>query len=143
MFFSDAVVGEPFTATLEQRRSNFLRLQSHWSNSLASSVRFATQVKEAADIAVAISGGSRSTALHWICTTKLTVPDLDGEDELVSADLDDLPQICSEQATLADVLEREMGALDCDMDDDAESTDIGYDIKATIVWELPKVRRLT
>ncbi|KIK34569.1 hypothetical protein CY34DRAFT_26825 [Suillus luteus UH-Slu-Lm8-n1] len=93
---------EPFTATLEQHQSNFLQLQSHWSNSLASSVRFAMQVKEAADIAVAISGGSQSTALHWICTTRLTVPDLDGEDELVSADLDDLPQICLEQATLTD-----------------------------------------
>ncbi|KAG0699786.1 hypothetical protein DFH29DRAFT_983380 [Suillus ampliporus] len=127
---------EPFTATLEQRWSNFLWLQSHWSNSLASSLRFATQVKEAVDIAATLSGGSQSTALHWIHTTRLTIPNLDGEDELVSADLDDPPQIGSEQATLADVLEQQMGML---MDDDTKSTDIGYDIKATIVWELPKV----
>ncbi|KAG0695531.1 hypothetical protein DFH29DRAFT_879985 [Suillus ampliporus] len=136
VFFSNGVPGEPFTATLEQCRSNFLRLQSRWSNSLASSLRFTTQVKEAVDIAATLSGGSQSTALHWIHTTRLTIPDLDGEDELVSADLDDPPQIGSEQATLADVLEQQMGTS---MDDDTESTDIGYDIKATIVWELPKV----
>ncbi|KAG1811364.1 uncharacterized protein BJ212DRAFT_1483611 [Suillus subaureus] len=126
---------EPFTATLEQCWSNFLQLQSCWSNLLASSLRFTTQVKEAVDIAATLSGGSQSTALHWIHTTRLTIPNLDGEDELVSADLDDPPQIGLEQATLTDVLERQMGML---MDDDSKSTDIGYDIKATIVWELPK-----
>ncbi|KAG2092121.1 uncharacterized protein F5147DRAFT_585987 [Suillus discolor] len=126
---------EPFTATLQQRRSNFLQLQSHWSNALVSSLQFATHVKEAVDIAVTISGGSQTTALHWIATTSLTALDLDGEDELVSADLDDPPQMDSEQATLADVLEQEMAMLD--VDDTAEANDIGYDIKATIVWELP------
>ncbi|KAG1804538.1 uncharacterized protein BJ212DRAFT_1486658 [Suillus subaureus] len=127
---------EPFTATLEQCWSDFLQLQSCWSNLLASSLWFATQVKEAVDIAATLSGGSQSTALHWIHTTRLTIPNLDGEDELVSADLNDPPQIGLEQATLTDVLERQMGML---MDNDSESTDIGYDIKATIVWELPKI----
>ncbi|KAG1722374.1 uncharacterized protein EDB91DRAFT_1240225 [Suillus paluster] len=121
---------ELFTATLEQHRSNFLWLQSHWSNSLVSSLWFTTQVKEAVDIVATLSGGSRSTALHWIHTTRLTIPDLDGEDELIG----------SEQATLADILERQMGTL---MDDDTESTDIGYDIKATIMWELPKFKSRT
>ncbi|KAG2126329.1 uncharacterized protein EDB93DRAFT_1097153 [Suillus bovinus] len=127
---------EPFTATLQQCRSNFLQLQSHWSNALVSLLRFATHVKEAVDIAVTISGGSQTTALHWITTTSLTALELDGEDELVSADLNNPPQMDSEQATLTDVLEQEMAMLD--VDNTAEVNDIGYDIKATIMWELPK-----
>jgi hypothetical protein len=125
-------------AALQQRRCNFIRLQSRWANSLASSVRFATHVKEAINIAIAISGDSRTfTDPQWVNTTTLTAPDLEGEGDPVPVDLDELPQVDSEQATLADVLEGEMGALD--VGDDNDLTDLGCDANATIVWEVPEV----
>jgi hypothetical protein len=124
---------------LEMRRSNFLRTQTRWANSLASSVRFASHVKEAIATATTIAGGSQSITFHWInTTTTLAVPEFDGEGEVaVFSDLDDVaPQVDAEQAMLADVLESEMGTIY----DDEDLTDFSCDIHATIVWEVPEVR---
>lgn len=126
---------------LEMRRSNFLRIQTRWTNSLASSLRFTSHMKEAIVTATTIAGGSQSITFHWInTTTTLAVPEFEGEGDMgVFSDFDDVvPQVDAEQATLADVLEGEIDAID----DEEDSTDFNCDANATIVWEVPEVRSL-
>lgn len=76
-------------------------------------------------------------ALHWINASMLVVSDSEGCDELPIVDPDHCPQVDSEQAALADVLEGEMGAIELDDDD---STNYGRDANAVICWNLPEVR---
>ncbi|KAG1839146.1 hypothetical protein DFJ58DRAFT_718617 [Suillus subalutaceus] len=126
---------EPFAVLLQQRHANFICLQTRWSNCLASSVRFTNEVSKAVAIATTLSGGSPNMALHWINASMLVVSDSEGCDELPIVDPDHCPQVDSEQAALADVLEGEMGAIELDDDD---STNYGRDANAVICWNLPE-----
>ncbi|KAG1863946.1 hypothetical protein C8R48DRAFT_833650 [Suillus tomentosus] len=125
---------EPFAVPLQQRHANFIRLQTRWSNCLASSVRFTNEVSKAVAIATTLSGGSPNMMFHWINASTLVVPDSEGGDELPIIDPDHCPQVDSEKAALADVLEGEMGALELDDDD---STNYGREVNAVICWNLP------
>lgn len=141
IFFSTSIshpsLGEPFAVPLQQRHANFIRLQTRWSNCLASSVRFTNEVSKAVAIATTLSGGSPNLMFHWINANTLVVPDSEGGDELPIIDPDHCPQVDSEKAALADVLEGEMGALELDDDD---STNYGREVNAVICWNLPDVR---
>ncbi|KAG1859382.1 hypothetical protein DFJ58DRAFT_840241 [Suillus subalutaceus] len=121
---------EPFAVLLQQRHANFICLQTRWSNCLASSVRFTNEVSKAVAIATTLSGGSPNMALHWINASMLVVSDSEGCDELPIVDPDHCPQVDSEQAALADVLEGEMGAIELDDDD---STNYGRDANANLL----------
>ncbi|KAG2104753.1 uncharacterized protein F5147DRAFT_775574 [Suillus discolor] len=125
---------EPFAVPLQQRHPNFIRLQTRWSNCLASSVRFTNKVSKAVAIATTLSGGSPNMMFHWINASTLVVPDSVGSDELPIVDPDHCPQVDSEQAALANVLEGEMGALELD---DNDSTNYGCKVNAMICWNLP------
>lgn len=134
-------LGELFTVPLQQRHANFVRLQSRWSNSLASPASFASQANKALDIATTLSGASRSTTLLSINAETLTAPDPEGGDEFAVADPDHSVAIESEQAALADVLEGQMGVLELGDEDDDDSTDYAREANAIIHWDLPEVRQ--
>ncbi|KAG2751616.1 hypothetical protein P692DRAFT_20774814 [Suillus brevipes Sb2] len=121
---------ESLAVPLQQRHANFIRLQTRWSNFLASSVRFTNEVNKAVAIATTLSGGSPNMTLQWINASTLVEPDSEGSDELPMVDPDHCPQVDSEQAALADVLEGEMGALELDDDD---STNYGRDVNANLL----------
>ncbi|KAG2096052.1 uncharacterized protein F5147DRAFT_747619 [Suillus discolor] len=103
---------------------NFIRLQTRWSNCLASSVRFTNKVSKAVAIATTLSGGSPNMMFHWINASTLVVPDSVGSDELPIVDPDHCPQ-------------GEMGALELD---DNDSTNYGCKVNAMICWNLPDVQ---
>ncbi|KAG1770194.1 hypothetical protein EDD22DRAFT_977211 [Suillus occidentalis] len=119
-----------FVVPLQQRRSHFLRLQTRWANSLASSVRFTSRAKEALDCAIAYSGGPQSTAL---CLASVTVQDPVPEDEAVLPEVDDLAEVEPEQAALADILEGDVAGAEIDEDED-----IVHNVCADIVWDPPE-----
>ncbi|KAG1724163.1 uncharacterized protein EDB91DRAFT_1087579 [Suillus paluster] len=128
--------GEAFAVPLQQQHANFVRLQSRWSNSLASPACFVSQVNKALDVATTLSGASRSTTLLSINSGTLVAPDPEGGDEFPLTDPDHSPPIDSEQAALADVLEGQVGILE--LDDDDDSTDYGREANAVICWDLPE-----
>ncbi|KAG0705805.1 hypothetical protein DFH29DRAFT_980739 [Suillus ampliporus] len=129
--------GEPFAVPLQQWHANFIRLQSRWSNSLASLACFISQVNKALDVATTLSGALCSTTLLSINTGTLVAPDPEGGDEFPLTDPDHSPPIDSKQAALADVLEGQVGILE--LDDDDDSTDYGREANAVICWDLPEV----
>lgn len=129
---SNLILGELFAVPLQQRHDNFLRLQIWWSNSLATSVHFASQVNKSLDIAATLSGAPLNASHHTINASTLAVPDYEGKDEL-SIDPDHSPAINSEQAAVADVLEGQMSALELEDDD---STAYGHKTNAIICWNL-------
>ncbi|KAG2739058.1 hypothetical protein P692DRAFT_20756820 [Suillus brevipes Sb2] len=124
-----------FVVPLQQRRSHFLRLQTQWASSLASSVRFTSRAKEALDRAIAYSGGPQSTALHL---ASVTVQDPVPEDEVVLPEVDDLEEVEPEQAALADILEGDVAGAEIDEDED-----IVHNVCADIVWDPPEVTTRT
>ncbi|KAG2139317.1 hypothetical protein DEU56DRAFT_735682 [Suillus clintonianus] len=124
-----------FRVPLQQRHSHFIRLQTRWSNSLASSVRFTSRAKEALDRAIAYSGDPQDTVLNL---ASVTVQDPAPEDEPVVPEVDDLDsqELEPEQAALADILEGDIAGAELDEDQDLVSN-----MCADIVWDSPEVRQ--
>ncbi|KAG0706003.1 hypothetical protein DFH29DRAFT_980719 [Suillus ampliporus] len=128
-----------FTATLQQRHSNFLRTQSRWSNPLASSAQFAAQVNKAQQIVLGVSGDSWHTTIALIHTTTLESPDLDGDDDPTFTD--DVLHVDSDQAALADLLEGDMGPLD--HDDANDTINFGNNVDVNVrQWDVSEVKCL-
>ncbi|KAG2136082.1 uncharacterized protein EDB93DRAFT_1242431 [Suillus bovinus] len=93
-----------------QHHNQLPRLQTHWANPLASSLRFISHAKDALEIAITLSGGVQSPNVHWFSTTLLEVPDPEGElNDVKFAEPLDLPVVEFEHATLADVIEDDLG----------------------------------
>lgn len=133
---SNLILGKLFAVPLQQRHDNFLWLQIQWSNSLATSANFASQVNKSLDIAATLSGAPLNALHHTINASTLAVPNYEGEDE-PPADPDHSPAIHSEQAAVADVLEGQMSVLELEDDD---TTAFGHKTNAIIYWNLPEVR---
>lgn len=127
---------ELISVLLRQRRNQLLRLQTRWANPLASALRFTSRAKDALEIAITLSGSAQMPNMHWLSTTLLEVPDPEGElnDAAEFAEPHDLPVVESEHATLADILEGDLGREEVAFD----SMDYVNDTHAVIVWEAPE-----
>ncbi|KAG1727949.1 uncharacterized protein EDB91DRAFT_1239464 [Suillus paluster] len=127
---------ELISVLLRQRRNQLLRLQTHWANPLASALRFTSRAKDALEIAITLSGSAQMPNMHWLSTTLLEVPDLEGEvnDAAEVAEPHDLPVVESEHAALADILEGDLGREEVVFN----SMDYVNDTHAVIVWEAPE-----
>ncbi|KAG0695573.1 hypothetical protein DFH29DRAFT_984921 [Suillus ampliporus] len=122
-----------FCVPLQQRHSHFIRLQTRWSNLLASSVQFTSRAKEALDCTIAYSGDPQDTVLNL---ASVTVQDPAPEDEPVVPGVDDLDsqELEPEQAALADILEGDIAGAEFDEDQDLVSN-----MCTDIVWDSPEV----
>ncbi|KAG1724201.1 uncharacterized protein EDB91DRAFT_1239990 [Suillus paluster] len=122
---------EHFLVLLQQRRLNFLRLQTQWSNLLVSSLQFVSCAQKALDRALTYSGGPQSTNLHL---ANVTVQEPASEDKLVLLpEADDLPEVEPEQAALANILEGGSAGVEFNEDQDLVSN-----VCADIVWDSPE-----
>lgn len=93
-------------------------------------------MEKALDLASTLLGGSQLTGIHWNDADTLALPDPEAGDEFPVADANHAPQVDFKQATLADVLEGGMDALELDEDD---STDYGHNVNAVIHWDFSEV----
>jgi hypothetical protein len=134
--FSDTQAGELIFISLRQRRDHLLRLQTHWTTPLVSSLRFTSHARDALKIAITLSGGSQTPTMCWLSVTSLEVAE--GEpDDMQFAEPHDLPVVESEHTALTDVLE---GDADREEVGDFDLMDYVTDTHAVIVWEVPEVR---
>ncbi|KAG1864624.1 hypothetical protein C8R48DRAFT_601821 [Suillus tomentosus] len=123
---------ERFLVPLQQKHTNFIRLQTRWSNPLASSVRFTSHVEVALNHAIAYSGAPQNTAPQLASVTMQNL----AEDEQVLPEEDDLVDDEPEQAALPDILEGDIAGVEFEDDEDLVSN-----IRANIVWDSPEVRQ--
>ncbi|KAG2053155.1 hypothetical protein BDR06DRAFT_1054409 [Suillus hirtellus] len=120
---------ERFLVPLQQKHTNFIQLQTRWSNPLASSVRFTSHVEVALNHAIAYSGAPQNTAPQLASVTMQNL----AEDEQVLPEEDDLVDDEPEQAALADILEGNIAGAEFEDDEDLVSN-----IRANIVWDSPE-----
>ncbi|KAG1879476.1 hypothetical protein C8R48DRAFT_767734 [Suillus tomentosus] len=120
---------ERFLVPLQQKHTNFIRLQTRWSNPLASSVQFTSHVEVALNHAIAYSGAPQNTAPQLASVTMQNL----AEDEQVLPEEDDLVDDEPEQAALADILEGDIAGAEFEDDEDLVSN-----IRANIVWDSPE-----
>ncbi|KAG0701303.1 hypothetical protein DFH29DRAFT_982784 [Suillus ampliporus] len=131
--------GKLISVLLRQCCNQLLRLQTRWTNPLASSLCFMSCAKDALEIAITLSGSAQTLNMHWLSTTLLEVPDPEGElNDVKFAEPHDLPAVESEHAALADVLEGDLGREEVG---DFDSMDYINDAHAVIMWEAPKVHQ--
>ncbi|OAX31011.1 hypothetical protein K503DRAFT_794987 [Rhizopogon vinicolor AM-OR11-026] len=126
-FFEEELAALELSLRLPENEPFF----AQWSNSLASSVCFASHAKEALELAIACSGGPQSTTLQSV---GVTIQEPVAEDE--ANELDDSLEA---EIVLADILESgDTDEVELDQDQD-QGLPVAYNVHANIIWELPTV----
>ena len=127
-------IDEIFYLALRERRNNLLMLHSRWSNPLASTSRFESQIREATTLADKLSGGHPEISPMWLnATTVEALEEAPGEAGMQLSDVIYTPEeaLEPEHAVWADYLTKDAGPS---ADDDDPPM-----ITAELIWELPEV----
>jgi hypothetical protein len=130
---------ETFLFPLQQRRDHVLQLQTRWVTPLASSIRFASNAKEAVNVALTLSGskGGLDTSVYMLVPTTLALPEHTEDDTALGITVDDFEAadtIGAEEAALSDIFN---GASD-DEDSEKDADSMG-EPEVVFCWEPPEV----
>ncbi|KIJ58586.1 hypothetical protein HYDPIDRAFT_34030 [Hydnomerulius pinastri MD-312] len=136
-----------FRLILQHRREAMLELQEQWPTTLASSVRYAGQAKEAVSLAKSLSGISSTMELYWLTPVVCSLPSENvAEEDGESMGMDDSgpvtdsePTLDPDQVLLGDVLVGgEIGNNDNDNDNEKDDVLPSVDL----LWNLPQNRSI-
>ncbi|KIJ57977.1 hypothetical protein HYDPIDRAFT_73001, partial [Hydnomerulius pinastri MD-312] len=90
-----------FQLILQHRREAMLELQEQWPTTLASSVRYAGQAKEAVSLAESLSGISSTMELYWLMPVVCSLPSENvAEEDGESMGMDDSGPVTDSEPTL-------------------------------------------